>query len=72
LENLRISFPIYTNEEFNFTNYNLSALDYNKLEEQDAIVVNELDEIPQALATHLKSRLRGINYYSVRKEPFQT
>jgi hypothetical protein len=51
LENLRISFPIYTNEEFNFTNYNLSALDYNKLEEQDAIVVNELDEIPQALAT---------------------
>jgi hypothetical protein len=49
------SFPIYTNEEFNFTNYNLSALDYNKLEEQDAIVVNELDEIPQALATTLKS-----------------
>jgi hypothetical protein len=46
---------IYTNEEFNFTNYNLSALDYNKLEEQDAIVVNELDEIPQALATTLKS-----------------
>jgi nucleoid-associated protein YgaU len=48
-----ISFPIYTNEEFNFTNYNLT-LDYNKLEEQDAIVVNELDEIPQALTT-LKS-----------------
>lgn len=46
---------IYTSEEFNFTNYNLSALDYNKLEEQDAIVVNELDEIPQALATTLKS-----------------
>ena len=46
---------IYTNEEFNFTNYNLSALDYNKLEEQDAIVVNELDEIPQALTTTLKS-----------------
>ena len=46
---------IYTNEEFNFNNYNLSALDYNKLEEQEAIVVNELDEIPQALATTLKS-----------------
>ena len=46
---------IYTNEEFNFTNYTLSALDYNKLEEQDAIVLNELDEIPQALATTLKS-----------------
>jgi hypothetical protein len=65
-----ISFPIYTNEEFNFTNYNLSALDYNKLEEQDAIVVNELDEIPQALATTLKSFVEkvGFNYYSVRKE----
>ena len=46
---------IYTNEEFNFNNYTLSALDYNKLEEQDAIVLNELDEIPQALATTLKS-----------------
>ena len=46
---------IYTSEEFNFNNYTLSALDYNKLEEQDAIVLNELDEIPQALATTLKS-----------------
>ena len=46
---------IYTSEEFNFSNYTLSALDYNKLEEQDAIVLNELDEIPQALSTTLKS-----------------
>ncbi|MFV8367969.1 BatA domain-containing protein [Flavobacterium sp. LB2R40] len=46
---------IYTRQEFNFNNYNLSALDYNTLEEQDAIVLNELDEIPQALATTLKS-----------------
>ncbi|RDI52445.1 BatA domain-containing protein [Flavobacterium glaciei] len=46
---------IYTSEEFNFNNYTLSTLDYNKLEEQDAIVLNELDEIPQALATTLKS-----------------
>ncbi|MFH6972459.1 BatA domain-containing protein [Flavobacterium petrolei] len=46
---------IYTSEEFNFNNYTLSALDYNKLEEQDAIVLNELDEIPQALSTTLKS-----------------
>ena len=46
---------IYTSEEFNYNNYTLSALDYNKLEEQDAIVLNELDEIPQALATTLKS-----------------
>ena len=46
---------IYTSEEFNFNSYTLSALDYNKLEEQDAIVLNELDEIPQALTTTLKS-----------------
>jgi hypothetical protein len=55
-------------------NYNLSALDYNKLEEQDAIVVNELDEIPQALATTLKSFVEKVefNCYSVRRVPFQT
>ena len=46
---------IYTKDEFNFSNYNLNALDYNALEEQDAIVVNELDEIPLALTTTLKS-----------------
>nr|WP_315207818.1 BatA domain-containing protein [uncultured Flavobacterium sp.] len=46
---------IYTSEEFNFNNYTLSALDYNKLEEQNTIILNELDEIPQALATTLKS-----------------
>ena len=46
---------IYTPAEFNYNNYTLSALDYNKLEEQDAIVLNELDKIPQALTTTLKS-----------------
>ncbi|MBP6180458.1 BatA and WFA domain-containing protein [Flavobacterium sp.] len=46
---------IYTNEEFNFNNYSLGSLNYNKLEEQNTIVLNELDEIPQALQTTLKS-----------------
>ena len=46
---------IYTAEEFNFNNYTLRSLDYNKLEEQNTIVLNELDEIPQALQTTLKS-----------------
>ncbi|MFV5692634.1 BatA domain-containing protein [Flavobacterium sp. LT1R49] len=46
---------IYTTEEFNFNNYTLVSLDYNKLEEQNTIVLNELDEIPQALQTTLKS-----------------
>ena len=46
---------IYTNDEFNFNNFAIGTLNYNSLEKQDAIVLNELDEIPQALQTTLKS-----------------
>lgn len=46
---------IYTPDEFVYKNYSLSTLDYNSIEQQDAIVLNELNEIPQALATTLKS-----------------
>jgi hypothetical protein len=46
---------IYTKDEFNYSNYNLKTLDYNLLEKQDAIILNELEEIPQALQTTLKS-----------------
>ncbi len=46
---------IYTNDEFDYSNFALPTLDYNSLEKQDAIVLNELDEIPQALQTTLKS-----------------
>ena len=46
---------IYTNDEFNFSNFEIETLDYNSLEKQDAIVLNELDEIPQALQTTLNS-----------------
>lgn len=46
---------IYTAEEFAYSNSELDALDYNRLEKQDAIVLNELKEIPQALQTTLKS-----------------
>lgn len=46
---------IYTEGEFNYANYPLAALDYNTLDKQDAIVLNELKEIPQALQTTLKS-----------------
>lgn len=45
---------IYTNDEFNYSNSELTALDYNNLEKQDGIVLNELDEIPQALQITLK------------------
>jgi hypothetical protein len=46
---------IYTSDEFNFNNFAIGSLDYNLLEKQDAIVLNEVDEIPQALQTTLKS-----------------
>jgi len=46
---------IYTPQEFKYSNFELNALDYNLLEKQDAIVLNELKEIPQALQTTLKS-----------------
>lgn len=46
---------IYTNDEFEYKNFPIENLDYNSLEKQDAIVLNELKEIPQALQTTLKS-----------------
>lgn len=46
---------IYTDDDFNFTASELRTLDYNSLEKQDAIILNELKEIPQALITTLKS-----------------
>ncbi|PJJ08853.1 putative membrane protein (TIGR02226 family) [Flavobacterium sp. 1] len=46
---------IYTNDEFNYSSFTLNTLDYNSIEKQDAIILNELDEIPQALQTTLKA-----------------
>jgi hypothetical protein len=46
---------IYTNDEFAYANYPIASLDYNLLDKQDAIVLNELKDIPQALQTTLKS-----------------
>ena len=46
---------IYTEDEFNYISTDLRSLDYNSLEKQDAIVLNELKDIPQALITTLKS-----------------
>jgi len=46
---------IYTNDEFNYSNFPIANLDYNLIDKQDAIVLNELKEIPQALQTTLKS-----------------
>ncbi|KRB56023.1 BatA and WFA domain-containing protein [Flavobacterium sp. Root186] len=46
---------IYTSSEFNYSNYSISSLDYNSLEKQNTIILNELVEIPQALQTTLKA-----------------
>jgi hypothetical protein len=46
---------IYTATEFNYNNYSLSSLDYNSLEKQNTIILNELEEVPQALQTTLKA-----------------
>ena len=46
---------IYTPNEFNYKNFPLQGLDYNTIEKQDIIIINELKEIPQALQTTLKS-----------------
>lgn len=45
---------IYTDDDFSFTASELNALDYNSLEKQDAIILNELKDIPHALITTLK------------------
>lgn len=49
---------IFTAEEFNFTATELNTLNYNAIEDADAIIINELPTIPNALSVSLK------NYYN--------
>jgi hypothetical protein len=46
---------IFTADEFNFISTDLTTLDYNQIENQDAIILNELEDLPIALGTTLKS-----------------
>lgn len=46
---------IFTTEEFNYSNSELRTLDYNTIEKQATIVLNEIPEIPQALQTTLQA-----------------
>lgn len=46
---------IYTSNEFNYTNFTIETLDYNSIEKQDVIVLNELEKLPQAIVTNIKS-----------------
>ncbi|RXR19109.1 VWA domain-containing protein [Flavobacterium amnicola] len=45
---------IYTQPDFNYQNVTINALDYSKIPNQDAIILNELDNIPLAMHTNLK------------------
>ncbi|HMC01264.1 MAG TPA: BatA and WFA domain-containing protein [Flavobacteriaceae bacterium] len=46
---------IFTNDEFNYTSTSLEQLNYNSIESQNLIVLNELDNIPTSLISVLKS-----------------
>ena len=45
---------IYTENEFNFTTTPLQNLNYNSIQNQQLIIINELEELPIALVTSLK------------------
>ena len=46
---------IYTQPEFNYVNVSLTSLDYSKINNQETIILNELETIPIALQTNIKS-----------------
>lgn len=48
---------IYTPDAFDYTHYTLKNLDYNAIENQDAIVLNELPDLPTSLQITLKDFL---------------
>ena len=56
-ENVKADFlsRIYRPDEFEYSNTEINVLDFNLIEKQDAIILNELKDIPQALQTTLKS-----------------
>lgn len=46
---------IYTKEEFNFTSSSLQSINYNLIDKQHLIVLNELENIPETLINSLAS-----------------
>jgi len=45
---------IYTENEFNFVDTSLNKFDYNSIEEQHLLVLNELENIPNTLTSSIK------------------
>jgi hypothetical protein len=50
---------IYTNDEFIYNAYQYNQLNYNDIEKQNLIILNELKEIPVSLITSLKNFTDG-------------
>jgi len=49
---------IYTKNEFNFSTSSLQNSNYNVLEKQELIILNELEELPTTLRTFLQTHLK--------------
>lgn len=53
---------VYSKDEFNYTAVDLSQLNYNDINAQDLIVLNEIDNIPLALINVLNAFIENGNY----------
>ena len=49
---------IYTKNEYNFTSSSLQNINYNLLQKQELIILNELKEIPKPLSAFLQAHLK--------------
>lgn len=56
-ENHQFLSKIYTKNEFNFTSSSLQNINYNLLQKQELIILNELKELPNSLITFLQAHL---------------
>jgi len=53
---------VYTNDEFNYSASSTNQLNYNDIEGQDLIILNELDEIPLSLINTLHTFVNNGGY----------
>ena len=53
-ENTRFLSKIYTNDEFNFVSTSATTFNYNTIDEQHLLILNELKKIPSALTNILR------------------
>jgi len=51
---------IYTKNEFNFASTSLQNLNYNHIQNQQLIILNEIDSFPEELNTHLYNFVKNV------------